>query len=99
MNWLLFAANGQEFWQNPWLWGSFLVGGVILLIFLFVVFSFLNLWIQCWLTGADVSIFAMIRMKLTKLDPAMIVREKIKLVQAGVREVTTQELESHALAK
>ena len=101
MSYLLFAAAdaNPEMWQNPWLWGGLIVGGLILLVFLFVVFSFLNLWIQCWLTGADVGIFAMVRMKLTKLDPAMIVREKIKLAQAGVKDVTTQDLESHALAK
>jgi uncharacterized protein YqfA (UPF0365 family) len=101
MSYLLFAANGNppEMWQNPWLWAGLAIGGLILLIFLFVVFSFLNLWIQSWLTGADVGIFSMVRMKLTKLDPSMIVREKIKLAQAGVKDVTTQDLESHALAK
>src|SRR5262249_10594381 len=40
----------------------------------------------------------MIRMKLCKVDFAMIVRQKIALVQAGVK-VSTQELEAHYLSR
>jgi uncharacterized protein YqfA (UPF0365 family) len=94
----LLAANDFPI-DNLWLWVVGIVGVIAALIFLFVFFSFINLWIQCLLTRADISIFAMIRMKLTKIDPSMIVREKIKLVKAGVKEVSTQDLEAHALAK
>ena len=54
-----------------WLTGIGLVLVVVAVVFLFVFLSFLNLWIQCVLTRADISILAMIRMKLTKIDPAM----------------------------
>src|SRR5947199_2482535 len=71
---------------------------LIFLVFLFVFFSFIRLWIQALLTRADISIFNLIGMKLRNVDYGMIVRQKIALVQAGVR-VTTEDLESHFLAR
>jgi uncharacterized protein YqfA (UPF0365 family) len=93
MSFDLFAE--QEF---PTLWVLTGVGIVIGLVFLFIFFSFVQLWIQCLLTGARIGLLDMLRMKLTKVDYAMIVRQKIALVQAGVR-VSTQEMEAHALAR
>lgn len=81
-------------------WGL-LVGGVALVIFLialFIFFNFVQLWIQAYLASAKVSIFDMIRMKLLKIDYSMIVRQKIALVQAGVK-VNTQDLEAHFLSR
>jgi uncharacterized protein YqfA (UPF0365 family) len=74
------------------------IGLIVGLIFLFVFFSFVQLWIQCLLTGAQIGILDMIRMKLCKVDYGMIVRQKIALVQAGVK-VSTQEMEAHFLSK
>lgn len=71
---------------------------LIFLVFLFIFFSFIRLWIQALLTRADISIFNLIGMKLRNVDYAMIVRQKIALVQAGV-PVTTEDLESHFLAR
>src|SRR6516165_478368 len=78
-----------------------LVGGIILLVgvfFLIIFFSFLRLWIQCLLTGARISIWELVGMKLRNVDYPMIVRQKIALVQAGVR-ISTQDLEAHFLAR
>jgi uncharacterized protein YqfA (UPF0365 family) len=78
-----------------------LIGGVILLVgvfFLIIFFSFLRLWIQCLLTGARISIWDLVGMKLRNVDYAMIVRQKIALVQAGVK-VSTQEMEAHYLSR
>ncbi len=73
---------------------GFIVGLIILIIF----FSFVQLWIQSLLAGAGIRIIDMIRMKLLKIDYAVIVRQKIALVQAGVK-VSTKELEAHVLAR
>lgn len=94
---LLFA---QESWfTDPRLWlfvvGCFLV--VTGVVFLFVFLSFLNLWVQCILTGAEISIWSLFWMKLRKVNYEMIVKQKIALVQAGVK-VTTTEMEAHYLA-
>src|SRR5437899_3433466 len=72
-----------------------LVVGVILMV---VMFSFLRLWIQCLLTGAQISIFDLITMKLRNVDYAMIVRQKIALVQASVK-ISTREMEAHYLSR
>ncbi len=87
-------ANG---WQML-LIGLALVAVLIFLVFLFIFFSFIRLWIQALLTRADIGMGSLIGMKLRNVDYAMIVRQKIALVQAGVK-VTTQDLESHYLAR
>jgi uncharacterized protein YqfA (UPF0365 family) len=99
MNPLLLADLPKNFFEeNKFL----LIGGGILLIlgvfFLVVFFSFLRLWIQCFLTGAKISIWDLIGMKLRNVDFSMIVRQKISLVQAGVK-MSTQEMEAHYLSR
>jgi uncharacterized protein YqfA (UPF0365 family) len=74
------------------------IAALIFLVFLFIFFSFIRLWIQSLLTGANISIFNLIGMKLRKVNYEMIVQQKIALVQAGVK-VTTEDLESHFLAR
>ena len=78
------------------------IGGIILLfiggIAMIVFFTFIQLWVQSLLTGANISMFNLIGMKLRKVDYQMIVRQKIALVQAGVR-VGTEDLEAHYLAR
>lgn len=87
---------------NPILenWGL-IAGGIaliVLLIVFFIFFSFVQLWIQAYLANAKVGFLDMIRQKLLKIDYNMIVRQKIALVQAGVK-VSTQELEAHYLSR
>jgi uncharacterized protein YqfA (UPF0365 family) len=92
-------AQAKNWWEGKEVW---LIGGAILLLvgifFLVIFFSFLRLWIQCFLTGAKISIWDLIGMKLRNVDYSMIVRQKIALVQAGVR-VATQDMEAHYLAR
>src|SRR4051812_12269230 len=75
-----------------------MIAALFFLVFLFVFFSFIRLWIQALLTRAEISIFNLIGMKLRNVDYGMIVRQKIALVQAGVK-VTTEDLEAHYLAR
>jgi uncharacterized protein YqfA (UPF0365 family) len=95
---LLFAADNNFNIADHWQIVVGVIGLVVALIFLFVFFSFVQLWIQCLLTGAKIGIVDMIRMKLCKVDYSMIVRQKIALVQAGVK-VSTQEMEAHVLSR
>jgi uncharacterized protein YqfA (UPF0365 family) len=73
------------------------VAALMFLVFLFIFFSFIRLWIQSLLTGADIGIMNMVGMKLRNVPYAMIVNQKIALVQAGTK-VNTQDLEAHFLA-
>src|SRR6476661_8006135 len=95
----LFAQNQNELARKDvWI---LVIAGIALLVFLFMLilfFSFVRLYIQSLLTGAKIGIFDLIGMKLRNVDYAMIVRQKIALVQAGVR-VSTEDLESHFLAR
>src|SRR5438445_12688253 len=50
------------------------------------------------LPGARVGFFDQVTMKFRKVDYAMIVRQKIALVQAGVK-VSTQDMEAHYLSR
>ncbi|WP_149115620.1 flotillin-like protein FloA [Limnoglobus roseus] len=71
---------------------------LMFVVFLFIFFSFVRLWIQSLLTGANIGIGTLIGMKLRNVDYGLIVKQKIALVQAGVK-VTTGDLESHYLAR
>lgn len=101
MGTFLFAQGQQQpgaFGGSQLLLIALIIGAIAGIIVLFVFFSFVQLWIQCLLTGARIGILDMIRMKLCKVDYAMVVRQKIALVQAGVK-VSTQEMEAHYLSR
>src|SRR6185369_9876873 len=87
-----------SFWSRP----EVLIGGLVVALFglvmMIIFFGFIRLWIQSLLTGARIGIFDLVGMKLRNVDYGMIVRQKISLVQAGVK-VSTQELEAHFLSR
>ncbi len=81
--------------------GIIAVIGILALIVFAVFARFLGLYIQCWMTGADISLLHLVMMTIRKVNPAVIVRAKIIAVQAGLTEVyqlSTRDLESHYLA-
>ncbi len=86
---------------NYWYYAIVAAGSLVVLfgvVLLVIFFSFLRLWVQCLLTGAQISIVDLIGMKLRNVDYAMIVRQKIALVQANVK-INTRELEAHYLSR
>lgn len=90
--WTDFFTDGRT-----WLVGFGMIVVVAAIVFVFIFLSFLNLWVQCVLTGADISIFNLLWMKLRKVNYDLIVKQKIALVQAGVT-VSTSEMEAHFLS-
>jgi uncharacterized protein YqfA (UPF0365 family) len=100
---ILLAQNlgGAKAAENVWQYlgvGMALILCVVVLILLVIFFSFLRLWVQCLLTGAQISILDLVGMKLRNVDYAMIVRQKIALVQAQVK-IATRDLEAHYLSR
>lgn len=96
--WAPLLAQGKLEGTQIWI---LVVGGIALLAFLFMLilfFSFVRLYIQSLLTGAKIGIFDLIGMKLRNVDYQMVVRQKIALIQSGVK-VTTEDLESHYLSR
>src|SRR5438094_1196244 len=97
MRHVLFAADGFNLGRD-WIWIAGAIGLLVFLILMLIFFSFVKLWIQSLLAGAKIGILDMIRMKLLNIDYAVVVRQKIALVQAGVK-VSTTDLEQHVLAR
>lgn len=76
--------------------GAILVG---FMIFLAIFANYFRLWIQSFLTNAGITIWDLIGMTFRKVNPNLIVKSKIMLVQAGLPEdVPSKALESHVLA-
>ncbi len=71
--------------------------GIALLILWFFVGSAISLWIQALVSGARVSLFAIVFMRFRKVPPKMIVNAKIMAVKAGI-DISTNDFESHYLA-
>src|SRR5215475_6079672 len=91
--------KSADWLANNFPWLIVLVVVVLIAIFFLVIFfSFVRLWIQSLLTGARISILDLVGMKLRNVDYGMIVRQKIALVQGGVK-ISTQDLESHYLTR
>jgi uncharacterized protein YqfA (UPF0365 family) len=92
-------SPGSDWFGDNWVW---LVAGIVIILvavfFLVIFFSFVRLWIQALLNSARISIWDLVGMKLRNIDYQMIVRQKIALVQAGVK-ISTEELQQHYLAR
>jgi uncharacterized protein YqfA (UPF0365 family) len=68
---------------------------VLILIGLF--FYFLKVWIRAAMSGARVSLFNLVGMKLRRVPPTLIVDARIRMVKAGL-DLDTDALEAHYLA-
>jgi uncharacterized protein YqfA (UPF0365 family) len=74
---------------------------VFLLVFLAVFTRFARLWIQSVMTGAGIGMLDLMRMWFRKVNPTVITRSQIMVVQAGLdenEEISTKALEAHYLA-
>jgi len=74
-----------------------IVAVVLAGIFALVLFNFVGLWVQALFSGAQISLFSMVGMKIRKVNPRLIVTSKIMGVKAGI-EIPTGMLEAHFLA-
>ncbi len=93
-------------WQTVLAQGAFDVGWVIaialivvLLAVIFVIAQFFGLWLQAFMSNAGVSLFDLIGMRLRKVDARVIVLSKIQAVKAGLTDISTNDLETHYLAR
>ncbi|MEM1423608.1 MAG: flotillin-like FloA family protein, partial [Planctomycetota bacterium] len=83
--------------MNPLLIAVLVLAGLVVLVGGVFIFQFLSLWVQAWLSGAPVSLFSLIGMRVRKVRPDIIVLSRIKAVKAGI-QITTDQLETHYLA-
>lgn len=76
-------------------------GGLVIALLLFVaaiiVIKYAALWVQAYMTKADIGILDLLGMTLRKVNARVIVHSKITAVQAGL-SMSARDLEAHYLA-
>jgi uncharacterized protein YqfA (UPF0365 family) len=72
---------------------------ILVVIALTIVISiYFKLWLRAYATRTGISLISLVLMSLRKVKAALIVDAKVMLVQGGLTNVSTAELESHFLA-
>ena len=79
-------------------WGIWVVVVLVILIALFVLLNFGVLWIQAAAAGAKVTMASLVGMWFRKVNPSIIVNNRITAVKAGLN-LPTDVLEAHYLAR
>jgi uncharacterized protein YqfA (UPF0365 family) len=74
-----------------------IVLGIAALVIIGIFMHFLGVWIRALMSGAKVSLWSLVGMKLRRINPAMIVDARISIIKAGL-QISTDELEAHYLA-
>lgn len=77
------------------IWAIAILVGILL----FFYFVPLNLWIMAQFSGVRVSLMNLVFMRVRQVPPGVIVRAQILATKAGLKDITTNELEAHYLAK
>ena len=77
--------------------GVIAVSAIAVLAFIIVFVNFLGVWIRALMSGARVSLWSLIGMKLRRVRPSLIVDARIRLIKAGL-SLETNDLEAHYLA-
>lgn len=73
------------------------LGGILLLIFMFLYFVPINLWITAVFSGVKISILDLVLMRIRKVPPGIVVNALITSTKAGLR-TNANEIETHYLA-
>lgn len=72
--------------------------GVIGLIIFFMIFRYVGLWFQAFVSGAPISLFNIVGMSLRKIPLRIMVSARITSYKAGLKSITVSDLETHYLA-
>jgi uncharacterized protein YqfA (UPF0365 family) len=72
---------------------------LIAIICLAIFAMYFRLWLRAYVTRAWISPFTLVFMSWRKVNPNTIVDAKIMAVQAGLKDITTRQLEAHYLAE
>lgn len=71
---------------------------VVVLLLLSIMWKFLSLWFQAFVSGTRIPIMNIIGMSLRKIPPKVIVNARITAYKAGLKDVSVSDLETHFLA-
>lgn len=75
-----------------------IIGLVIAALWLFLYIIPINLWITAVFSGVKVNLVDLVFMRFRRVPPNLIVNSLILAVKAGVKDVNSQQLETHYLA-
>ena len=75
----------------------FVLGGLFVILMVFLSFFPIGLWITAWASGVRVSLITLVGMRLRRVQPIRIINPLIKAVKAGV-DMDIDRLEVHYLA-
>src|SRR5438034_4909095 len=82
---------------SPVVIGGVIIVLIVLLVFFAVIAQFLGLYIRAYVSGARVSLFELIGMRLRKVNSTVIVNSRIQASRAGLN-ISQPDMESHMLA-
>ncbi len=72
--------------------------GLFGLILFIILLQYFQLWLQAWLSGAPVGLVELVMMRLRKVEPSLIVLNRIAAKKAGL-DIPTNLMEAHFLAR
>ncbi len=75
-----------------------ILGIILLLLIVFLYFFPINLWITAVFSGVRINILDLVLMRFRKVPPGLMVESQIIAAKAGIKGVTTNQLETHYLA-
>jgi uncharacterized protein YqfA (UPF0365 family) len=88
----------NQFW--PMLALIAVIFGILLVVAFLAIFAlYFRLWLRAFFGGTWIGPLRLVFMSLRKVNPNVIVDGKIMAVQAGLREISTKQLEAHYLAE
>ena len=94
---LVLAAEDTPPGFSPVVIGVVVFVLIVLLVLFAIVFQFLGLYIRAYVSGAKVSLFELMGMRLRKVNSTVIVNSRIQASRAGLH-ISQPEMESHMLA-
>jgi len=75
-----------------------IVAAIIGIIILSIIGKFIALWFQAFVSGTPIPLFNIIGMSMRKIPPRIIVNARINSYKAGLKDISTADLETHYLA-
>jgi len=71
--------------------------GVMIITVVGIFIHFLGVWVRAYMSGAKVSLWSLVGMKLRRIPPSLIVDARISLIKAGI-SLDADQMEAHYLA-
>lgn len=72
--------------------------GIVSLLLVGMLAKYISLWFQAFVSGTPIPLTNIIGMALRKIPPQVIVQARISAFKAGLKTITTSDLETHHMA-